>query len=241
MSTATTNVTVGLGWLGNTPAIPPLEQGDHLTRDEFERRYSAMPENIKAELVEGRVYMSSPVRRSHGYPHAFLLGWAFTYCASTPGTESLDNTTLRLDLGNEPQPDVMLRVTNAVERASLLSSDDYIEGAPELVAEIAVTSASIDMHEKLDAYRRNGVREYLVWRVLDNHFDWFLLRGKDYVSLSPDQDGVFKSETFPGLWLDRPALLSAELPRVLATLARGLSTLEHQAYVELLARTNVAE
>ena len=43
------------------PRILPLEHGDHLTREEFERRYEAMPHVRKAELIEGVVYMPSPV------------------------------------------------------------------------------------------------------------------------------------------------------------------------------------
>lgn len=42
-------------------AIPPLENGDGLSRAEFERRYDAMPELKKAELLEGIVYMAAPV------------------------------------------------------------------------------------------------------------------------------------------------------------------------------------
>src|ERR671922_3091229 len=117
-------------------AVLPLENGDRLTRAEFERRYEAMPHLNKAELIEGVVYVPSPVRhRHHGAPHAQLIGWLVQYAAHTPGVEVADNTSVRLDLDNEPQPDALLRIDPACGGQSRLSEDDFIEGAPELVAE----------------------------------------------------------------------------------------------------------
>ena len=219
----------------NGRPVPPLEFGDRLTRDEFERRYEAMPEGIKAELIEGRVYMASPVSCSHAQPHASLLGWIVNYSAATPSTIALDNATLRLDLENEPQPDVMLRIAHSKHAASRVSQDDYVEGAPELVAEIAHSSASYDLHEKLRAYRRHGIREYLVWRIRDAAIDWFVLRGGEYAPLPADEQGILKSEIFPGLWLDRPAMLSGDLSKVFTVLQLGLASPEHRPFVEQLA------
>lgn len=111
--------------------IPPLENGDRLTRSEFERRYHTMPDVKKADLIEGIVYMASPVRiRSHGKPHAYIMGWLATYESATLGVELADNTTVRLDADNEPQPDALLRIENGGQ--SRISEDDYVEGAPEL-------------------------------------------------------------------------------------------------------------
>jgi hypothetical protein len=45
-----------------TQDLPPLENGDRLTRPEFERRYAAAPHITKAELIEGIVYVASPLR-----------------------------------------------------------------------------------------------------------------------------------------------------------------------------------
>ena len=156
--------------------MPILENGDRLTRTEFERRYQVLPEVKKAELVEGVVYMASPVRaRQHGRPHGFIMGWLMVYAAATPNSMVLDNTTVRLDLDNEPQPDALLRLDEGVGGQSRISEDDYIEGAPELIVEIAASTASYDLHDKLRAYRRNGVREYLVWVVLEEEFRWYVL------------------------------------------------------------------
>lgn len=143
--------------------LPSLENGDHLSRCEFERRYHARPDLKKAEFIEGRVYMPSPARaKSHGKPHGHLMGWLEVYCAATPGVECYDNTTVRLDLDNEPQPDALLRIEPEKGGHCHISEDDSLEGAPELIVEIAASSASYDLHEKLRAYRRNGVQEYLV-------------------------------------------------------------------------------
>lgn len=129
--------------------VPPLENGDRLSRHEFERRYQAMPHLKKAELIEGVVYVPSPSRfRSHAQPHARLMTWLGVYQASTHGVELGDNPTVRLDLDNEPQPDAVLLIDRRAGGRSRLSEDDYIEGAPELIAEIAASSAAYDLHDK---------------------------------------------------------------------------------------------
>ena len=215
--------------------LPPLENGDHLTRYEFERRYEARPDIKKAELIERVVYMPSPVRaRSHGGPHGQIIGWLATYCAATPGVEFYDNTTVRLDLDNEPQPDALLRLEPAAGGNSRVNAEDYIEGAPELIVEIAASSASYDVHDKLRVYRRNGVREYVVWRVYDKRVDWFRLVEDEYVPLASDASGVILSQVFPGLCLAVSALLDGDLAKVLAELQKGLETAEHTAFVERL-------
>ena len=213
-------------------ARPVLEPGDHLTRFEFERRYLARPDIKKAELIEGVVYMPSPVRaKSHGQPHAQIIGWLASYCAATPGIEFYDNVTVRLDLDNEPQPDALLRIEPSVGGHSHISEDDYIEGAPELIVEIAASSASYDLHEKLRAYRRNGVQEYIVWRVQDKHIDWFRLVNDEYVPQKPDDSGLIYSHVFPGLRVAVPALLDGDLAKVLAELQKGFGTTEHATFI----------
>jgi Uma2 family endonuclease len=135
----------------------PLESGDKLTRAEFEQIYQKMPNVKKAELIEGTVYMASPLRaKAYGKPHAQMMGWLTTYEAATPGVEALDNATVRLDADNEPQPDALLRLEQGGQ--SKISTDDYVEGAPELIVEIAASSASLDLNEKLKAYRPTRYR-----------------------------------------------------------------------------------
>lgn len=210
--------------------LPPLESGDRLTRREFERRYETMPYVKKAELIEGVVYVGSPVRhRGHGNPHGSIVVWLGTYCATTPGVDFSDNATVRLDQDNEPQPDALLRIE--VGGQSTVSEDDYIEGAPELIVEIAASSASYDLHDKLRVYRRNRVQEYVVWRVYNREIDWFQLREGEYIKLEPNADGVICSSVFPGLWLAVSAMLEGNLAAVMAVLKQGLDTAEHQAFV----------
>jgi len=217
---------------GTMPKILPLENGDCLIRAEFERRYEAMPNLKKAELIEGVVYMGSPVRVIHGRPHASVIGWLSPYQIATPGIDLLADTTVRLDADNEPQPDALLRIE--VGGQSTISEDSYIEGAPEFIAEIAASSASYDLREKLRAYRRNQVQEYLVWQVYNQKIDWFRLREGEYVALSADELGIIRSEVFPGLWLTVPALLAGNLIEVQSVLQMGLATPEHQVFVEEL-------
>jgi Uma2 family endonuclease len=217
-------------------SLPPLENGDRLTRAEFERRYDAMPGVKKAELIEGVVYMPSPVRlRRHGEPHAQILVWLGIYQALTKGVIAADNASARLDLDNEPQPDALLMIDPERGGQARVSEDDYIEGAPELVAEVAASSVSIDLHKKLHVYRRSGVREYVVWRVQDRKIDWFVLRDGEFILLDPVEKGHYRSTTFPGLWLDATALVAGDMAKVLDVVRQGLATPEHAKFVSDLA------
>jgi Uma2 family endonuclease len=213
--------------------IPPLESGDRLSRHEFERRYQAMLQLKKAELIEGVVYVASPLRfEGHAEPHSLLMVWLGTYKIMTPRVRVGDNPTVRLDLDNEPQPDAVLFIDGGQTQISL---DDYIEGAPELVVEIAASSAAYDLHDKKRAYRRNGVQEYIVWQVFENKLDWFRLEVDEYVSLLPDSQGIIRSQIFPGLWLGVSALLQGEMRQVLAILQQGLVSSEYQDFVQRLS------
>jgi Uma2 family endonuclease len=214
-------------------SIPPLENGDRLTRPEFERRYQGMTQLKKAELIEGVVYMASPVRIiNHGVPHARIITWLGYYWSVTPGVELGDNCTVRLDFDNEPQPDALLRIEKGGQ--STISLDGYVQGAPELIVEIAASTVSYDVHEKLKVYRRNGVQEYIIWRVDDQELDWFQLTNGKYIPLESNQDNIFCSKVFPGLWLDKNALLTGNLAQVLAVLQQGIASQEYQGFRDKL-------
>jgi Uma2 family endonuclease len=218
--------------------IPPLENGDRLNRYEFERRYQAMPEGVKAELIEGVVYMPAALRfKSHSRPHALLMAWLTDYWLGTPGTDLGIEPTVRLDLDNEPQPDAVLMVEERAGGQARLTDDDYLEGAPELVAEIAASSAAIDLGDKKRAYRRNGIHEYIVWQVFEQRLDWFALETGDYVALPSDAKGVIRSRVFPGLWLAFEDLLTGNMQRVISVLQAGLVSPEHAQFVQSLAQS----
>lgn len=213
-------------------AIPPLANGDKLNRYEFERRYNAMSNLKKAELIEGIVYMPAALRfRSHGQPHGWILTWLGTYEAATLGVALGVEPTVRLDLDNEPQPDAVLLINEEAGGQARLSDDDYITGAPELIVEIAASSVSIDLHAKKQAYRRNGVKEYIVWRVLDQQLSWFYLERGEYLELSADSNGIVQSQVFPGLWLAVADLLAGNMQRVLSVLQTGLQSPEYAAFI----------
>jgi hypothetical protein len=215
--------------------IPPLVDGDHLTREEFERRYDAMPHLKKAELIEGVVHMPSPVRYDqHSSPHFSLVGWLWVYRAGTPGVGSAADGSIRLDLTNMPQPDAFLIVRPEHGGRVRISEDDYVEGGPELVGEVSASSAGYDLGEKLAVYLRNEVCEYIVWRVLDRAIDWFVRRDRRYERLEPGADGILRSEVFPGLWLDPAAMIGDDSARVLAVVQQGLGSEEHADFVARL-------
>lgn len=215
-----------------TSAIPPLENGDRLSRAEFERRYEAHPEIKKAELIEGVVYIASPARvRSHGVPHSDIIGWLGVYCAATPKTEVSDNSTLRLDLDNEPQPDVSVWIEGG---NAYINAEDYLEGAPELIVEVADSSASIDLGDKLRAYCRNGVQEYLVLLTHEREVRWFSWQTGEAEEIQPDEQGILRSFVLPGLQLHPGLFWQGDMAGVLALLQQGLATPEHTAFVQRL-------
>ena len=213
-------------------ATPPLVEGDRLTCEEFERRYDAMPNLKKAQLIEGVVYMPSPVRmQRHGLPSRHLSGWLAVYEAGTPGVLGADNATVRLDSDNEPQPDALLLIDPALGGQARISADDYLEMAPELVAEISSSTVKNDLETKYRVYQRSQVREYVTWRVLDKTVDWFILRQGKFDRLQPGLDGILKSEVFPGLWLDAGALVRGDLAGVLAVVQQGIASPEHAQFI----------
>jgi Uma2 family endonuclease len=198
-----------------TDAPVSLETGDCMTREEFHRRYLARPDIKKAELIDGVVYVPSPLGGDyHGEPHGFVMHWLGHYRLGVPGVRCMDSTTLLLDGRVEVQPDAML--WRPEPGGPYMNVDGYVEGAPQLVVEASASSVSYDLHQKKEAYRRNGVGEYVVWRVLDEAIDWFRLQDGEYVRIEPDADGVVESEQFPGLCLHIQGMVAGDLATVLA-------------------------
>jgi Uma2 family endonuclease len=215
-----------------------LESGDRLTRAEFERRWEAMPQLKHAELIEGVVYMNAAVSVDHGFSHAHLTVWLGVYAAATPGVQIGAEPSVILSDSNMPQPDCLLMVDPARGGQARIA-DDYVHGAPELAAEVATSSASYDLNQKLEVYRRFGVREYIVWRTYDQAIDWFVLREGRYEPMATNAAGRLESTQFPGLWLDVAAMLRGDLQRVLNVLQEGIATPAHAGYVQQLASAKV--
>lgn len=219
------------------PGIPPLVAHDRLSRAEFERRYNAMPDNVKAELLNGAVYVAQAARHVyHGRPQSILGAWLDCYAALTPGVDTGDNSTLRLSDDNEPQPDLLLRIPAECGGTSSLDAEDYLVGAPELVVEVAASSVSYDLHDKLDVYCRFGVQEYVVHRTEDGEVDWFVRREGRYERLAREEDGCFHSTVFPGLRLDVAALLRGDRLALRAAVERGVLDPAHAPFVQRLRR-----
>jgi Uma2 family endonuclease len=201
--------------------LVPLESGDHLTREEFHRRYCARPDIRRAELIQGVVYVPTPMRfELHDEPSSNVIGWLVVYKATHGGVRQGNGGTIFLGSDDEVQPDAFLFYDPPRRPGGIRHTDDgYLEGAPDLVIEIAASSASKDLHIKMESYRRAGVPEYVVWRTLDDAIDWFVLRDGQYVRVEPDERGVITSEVFPGLRLNVPAMLIGDIDQVLAELS----------------------
>ena len=211
-----------------------LRTGDRMNRVEFHRAYQRTPEDFRAELIGGIVYLPSPRILMHGTLHAALDCVLVCYKAQTPGVEASTNTTILLGYDAEPQPDLYTRILPEYGGQSRNSDDDeYVEGAPEFILEIALSNRSIDLHAKRNDYLRNGVMEYLVVCIRERELRWFDLREDRELWL--DADKICRVRTFPGMWIDADALLNDDAPRLLATARKGISTPEHAEFVARLA------
>lgn len=196
-----------------------LRAGDSLFAAEFLRRYGLRPGLHKAELIEGIVHMPSPVRaRQHAAPDNLMQGWLFTYATRHPEVLALTGPTISFDSENVLQPDAVLCRRREAGGNSWITEAGYLAGSPELVVEISASTTSIDLHGKLRTYRRHRVAEYVVWRTLDGAVDWFVLSADDFVRLAPSEEGVLRSQLFPGLALSVPALLAGDGAAVVAGL-----------------------
>ena len=213
---------------------PPLRAGDRMTSDEFLRRWDAMPDLKHAELIDGIVYMPSPLSLPHSDYHFPLTTWLGIYKAKTPGCQGgLENTWL-MGKRNVPQPDIALRILPEYGGQSR-NEGDYPAGAPELVVEVALSSAAYDLGAKFRLYERMGAREYLVALVKEGKFIWYEWVEGSFRVFEPDADGVFRSRFFPGLWLDAEAFWRQDDNQVYAVLEQGLATPEHASFVASLA------
>jgi Uma2 family endonuclease len=210
-----------------------LQNGDLMSREEFHRLYEQAPDGFKAELIGGIVYVASPLTLNHGKPHLLLSCVLGAYAGATPGVEASDNTTVILGNEGEPQPDLYLRVLPESGGQSTTSSDGYVRGAPELIIEVAVSSRAIDLHAKKRDYARYGVREYLVHCAKEQRLRWFDLAAE--TELQPDDAGIYRVGVFPGLWINGPALVAHDYPRLMASLHEGLATDAHVAFARELA------
>jgi len=218
-------------------SLPRLVAGDHLDLDEFHQRYEATPEIKKAELIHGIVFMPPPVFEDHAQPDNFAATLIGLFSVRTPGTEAHNDRTLDLIGINEVQPDVCLIIRPECGGKTHVNERRLLAGAPELIFEVAASSANYDLFEKKAVYHANQVQEYLVWQTLDQRLDWLEWTPTDYIRRVPDSKGFIRSRVFPGLWLNVSALLRGRFDAVIDTLKQGIKSAEHSAFVARLAAT----
>jgi Uma2 family endonuclease len=215
--------------------LPPLEPGDRLDQKTFHERYEAMPEDFRAELIGGIVFVPSPLKIPHSRHHMPLSAWLWLYEKETPGVQGFDNVTVILGPESEPQPDGCLIIEPECG-GQVRVKEDFIHGAPEWMAEVASSTEAIDLHLKKADYEKAGVKEYVVVALRQQRVFWFVSRKSQFEELALAPDGIFRSEVFPGLWLDPNALLNLDAKRLHRVLQRGLKTKEHAAWVAELAK-----
>ena len=219
---------------GEARKLPPLENGDRLDQKIFHERYQAMPPEVRAELIGGIVHMASPQKKRHARAQATLVWWLGEYETATAGTEVLVNSTAILGPKSEPEPDACLLIVPECGGQTWEDREGYLHGAAELNAEVSWATESIDLHGKKRDYEKAGVREYIVAALRQELVFWFVRRRGKFRPLSPDTEGVIRSEVFPGLWLDADAFLRRDRKRLFSVLRQGLASPEHAAFVAKL-------
>jgi Uma2 family endonuclease len=219
-----------------TIAPRTLVEGQHLDQPTFHALYEAMPPGTRAELIDGVVYMPSPVSLEHGEAHVPVIVWLDYYADVTPGARVLDNATTILGWKSEPQPDGLLRILPEYGGRTW-NDGGFIHGAPELVVEVSKATRYVDLGPKLRDYERAGVLEYVVSAIDPDEIFWFIQENGVLVQCSIGEDGLYRSAEFPGLWLDPQALLEGNRRRLRAVLDLGCSTAQHTGFVAKLAAT----
>jgi len=211
-----------------------LVEGQRLDQPTFHAHYEKMPPGTRAELINGVVLMPSPVGPPHGRASLSTAMWLGTFQGKTPGVEALVDTSTALGLKSEPQPDVLLRIL--AECGGRTQADRrFIHGVPELLVEIAHATRYTDLGPKFEDYERVGVLEYIVRAIEPDEVYWFVLRRGRFVDLPPGPDRIYRSEVFPGLWLDPDALLAGDIPKLQAVVDLGCATPEHARFVARLS------
>jgi Uma2 family endonuclease len=207
-----------------------LVNGEQMSQPEFHRRYEACPNGEKWELVGGVVYMASPLKLNHSRYDGEIGLLLESYRVGTPGIEVTHNATAVLGDESEPQPDLAMRILPEYGGQSRTSADDYLEGAPELVVEIAHSRRALAMHAKRKDYQRSGVIEYLVLLVEEQQVKWF-----DFPKeIRPNREGISRSRVFPGFWIDTEALLRRDSRQLLEVLQQGLASRQQVGFVKRL-------
>lgn len=213
-----------------------LTTGEKMDRTEFLCCWEALPELKLAELIEGVVFVASPVSLDHGKWDSRIISWLDHYAIATPGCETGNNTAWWM-LESAPQPDAHLRIRPERGGQSSLSPDArYPTGAPELAVEICLPSTEVDFGFKLRLYLRAGVREYITVELFQKRIIWRVLRDGAYYELAPDADGIVRSIVFPGLWLNVDAFWRNDGARMLATLEAGIESPKHKEFVARLTK-----
>jgi Uma2 family endonuclease len=216
-------------------SLPPLQNGERLDQKTFHVRYEAMPKRVRAELIGGIVYLLAPDNLRHGRVKMRVVHWLTEYEDATPGTEAYANSTAILGEDSETQPDAHLIIPPEKGGQMRMNEDEYLEGAPELVAEVALNREAIDLHAKKKDYEKAGVREYVVIVLQQNQIIWYISPKGRFEELALEVDGIFRSGVFPGLWLDPDALLRLDKDRIREVLQQGLASPKHAAFVGRLA------
>ena len=216
--------------------LPGLITGERMDVEEFLCRWDELPYLKNAELIDGIVYVPSPLSLDHGSLDTLILWWLTQYAHATPGCKAGNNVTW-LMLDSSPQPDAFLRVLPSRGGQSR-DEKRYCAGAPELAVEICLTSTEVDFGPKLRLYQRAGVREYITIEIFGKRIVWRKLENAVYVAQQIPPDGVLRSQVFPGLWLDVAALWNDDGTKMLAALNAGLSSEDHQLVAERLSRVH---
>lgn len=213
-----------------TPTPPTLQNGDRLSLSEFKQLYANSPKIRRAELIEGVVYVASPVYLPHARGQMLMNMMLGIYESATNGVTAVGEQSVELDSDNEVQPDALLWINDSVD----IVGQGLVVGSPTLVVEVAVSTRSYDLGLKKQVYRRNKVQEYLVLAAHEKEVYWFSWQDGAYQPIEADENGIYRSRVFPGLWLNAVAFWQNDTANLIKTLQQGINSAEHATFIQTL-------
>jgi Uma2 family endonuclease len=187
---------------------PSIQEANASGLVTFEKFYEIVEENVKADLLDGKIIRDSPAipRHSHvvtrlgrligDFAEKFDIGEVFGATAS-----------VRLSKYQGPEPDVFF-----IRKSRLrIMGEKYIDGPPDLCVEvISKSSRKIDRGRKFVLYAEHGVKEYWIVDPLRNTVEFYENHDGAWVEIKPDERGRLHSKVLPGFWFN-PKWLSKDL------------------------------
>ncbi len=167
-----------------------------------EEDYYNLPENVRAELIDGQIYYMAAPSRIHQEILMFLSKTIANYIDSKKGPCKVYPAPFAVKLFSEDDKNVVEPDISVICDPNKLT-DRGCTGAPDWIVEIiSPTTSSHDYVRKLNLYMDAGVREYWIVDPIGHEiFVYFLEQDKFKVKSYTLQDKI-KVNIYDDLWID---------------------------------------